>query len=341
MRSPARAIGSLLAAAAVAVAVLAIVSGSATSVDLLLFWGPKGQEFGAARGIDVAFLRDPNLDYLHASYPPLVTSLYAQATMAAGRFSWLGATATFPLVLAALAAALPSVLRLSTTPSRASVATAVVVCGIALVGTEADVAGSAEMPLLFFETLAMAILIAPTARAPSLQILAGVLLGGAASTKVEGLPFVISAVALFLLLRKPERRWPVLARLAIPTLASLGLWFLLGATSGLFRGYQGYGQPLELHPGALGIVLASVAHSLWLIGYALPFAAAAALLLARERGWRPAWLPLGTAMLLGAFLVFTYLHVADPALWISWSAARIFSPLVPLLALGAIAPEAR
>ena len=37
-----------------------------------------------ARTIDTAFLTAPFLEYLHVYYPPLVTNLYAFASMAAG-----------------------------------------------------------------------------------------------------------------------------------------------------------------------------------------------------------------------------------------------------------------
>jgi hypothetical protein len=228
--SAVRAVALTLSWFAVAICVLAVVAGAATSVDLILFWGPKGQAFGAARGFDAAFLRNPDLRYLHASYPPLVPSVYALATMVTGRFSWIGATATFPLILAALAAALPSVLRLSTTADRAAATSAVIVCGIALLGNEADIAGNGEMPLLFFETLAAAVLIAPAATAPSMQLLAGMLLGGAVSTKVEGLPFAVALAAVFLAARRRQLvLWSAATRLTVPTALALGLWFLFGA----------------------------------------------------------------------------------------------------------------
>jgi len=337
----ARRLGLLLLAVAVLVAVSATIAGAATSADLLLFWGPKGQAFGAARTIDVGFLADPAREYLHASYPPLLTNLYAFATMIAGRFSWLGATATFALFAAGLALALPGMLRLSTTADRAAVSAAVIVCGIVLLGMEADVAGNGEMPLLFFETLAMAILISPAAVARPMQLVAGMLLGGAACTKVEGLPYVIAAVTIFLLLRRRQLNlWPSFLRLAGPTALSLAVWFLFGASTGLFRGYQGSGALRVVYPDTVGDVLAGIARELWRVGYGLPFLAAAALVAVRGRPLRPALLPLGTAAALGTFFVLTYLHEPKPpALWISWTAARIYSPLVPLLALGAIAPS--
>ena len=48
--------------------------------------------------------------------------------------------------------------------------------------------------------------------------------------------------------------------------------------------------------------------------------------------------PLGNAAILAGFFLFTYLHrPEDPSLWISWSAARIFSPVAMLTAVAAAA----
>ena len=67
-------------------ALLATLGGAATSVDLVFFWGAKAQQFAAARGIDLEFLRNPAHQYMHPYYPPLVSNVFAFATMAAGRF---------------------------------------------------------------------------------------------------------------------------------------------------------------------------------------------------------------------------------------------------------------
>ena len=215
-------LGLAAAAGGVAVALIAALTGSATSADLFLFWGPKGEAFGAARTVDVKFLTEPFHDYLHASYPPLVTNLFAFATEIAGRFSWPAATLTYPAILAALAFALIGLLRLGLSAADSAVMTAVVTCGIALAGNSSDIAGNGEMVLLFFEATAMALLIAPQASAPSLQALAGALLGGAAASKVEGLPFVLTAIAAFLLWGpKSGSTWRTAMRLGVPVPKSI------------------------------------------------------------------------------------------------------------------------
>ncbi len=338
---PAGRVAAAISAGAVAVAALSVLAGASTCGDLILFWGPKGEAFAAVGTIDPAFLGHPWLAYMHPSYPPLVTNLFAFASMLAGHFSWGAATATFPLLLAGLALALPGLLRLLLPRGSAHATAAVVVCGVALLGTEADLAGGADMPLLFFETLAMALLVAPAARDPAIQVLAGLLLGAAVSAKVEGLPFALAAAVLFAAAgTRISGLGRVLLRLLGPAALATAAWFAFGLRTGTFRGYRGYGSFLKLYPSALGEALGAIGHALWLIGYGLPFLVPLLLLALRPRPLRPAWLPVGTAVLLSGFLLFTYLHVPDPGEWIGWSAARVYSPLVPLLALGAAAGPA-
>ncbi|MEP6993537.1 MAG: hypothetical protein ABI968_03370 [Acidobacteriota bacterium] len=331
-------VASVLAAAAVGAALLATAAGAASSPDLIFFWGPKAQQYALARTVDARFLAEPLLRYMHPYYPPLVTNLDAWASMAAGRMVWTAATLVFPLLLAALALALPGVLRTSLPKSAAASASALVVCALAYFGIEADIGGNGEMPLLFFESLAAALLLSPVCAGAGGQLLAGILLAGAACAKVEGLPFVLCAVILFFWARpgaRPVRA--VLLRLFFPTVISLALWFTFGATRHLFRGYAEGGRFLDVHPEHAGIVLRAVASTLASTGYGLPYLIPlACLMLAAARLTRRAAIPLGAAAGLIGFFFFTYLHRSeDPSLWISWSAARVFSPLAMLFTLAA------
>ena len=335
---------SALSLTAVAAALLATAAGAATSPDLLFFWGPKAQQFALARSFDAAFMRDELHHHMHAYYPPLVTNLGAFSSMAVGRMSWTGATLTFPLLLAALAVGLPGALGGRLGRARAAAVASLTVAAIAYLGVEADVAGNAEMTLLLFETLAMALLLSENAAHGPTQLLAGILLAGAAAAKVEGLPFVISAAALFFLARPEASRpfWPAAARLLLPSAAMLSTWFAFGASRGIFFGYSGYGRFLDLHADHFPLVLSAVARSLLTTGYGLPWLvplACVLLALPLSRRWI---LPIGTAAILTAFFLFTYIHRAeDPSLWISWSAPRIFSPVAVLLALAASLAAAR
>jgi hypothetical protein len=329
-----------VAAAAVLVALAATASAAATSPDLLLFWGPKAQAFAAARTVDTSLLRDPLLDYLHVSYPPLVTNLYAFASIAAGRLAWGAATLTFPLCLAALAVALPGVLR-SVAPRRSAwAASALTLSALGFLGNELNVAGNGEPWLWLFETLAMALLVGDAATTASGQLLAGLLLAGAICAKVEGLPFALAAVALFLVIRRRDLRiGSAAARLLLPGGIGLAAWFAFGATRRLFYGYEQYGRFLDVHWERLGPVLADLGRLLWRPGWALPWLLPLAALLLTARKSRLALLPVVVTALLAVFFVFTYLHSPDASLWIEWSGGRVFSPLPALLAIASLCRE--
>ena len=327
-----------LSAIAVAAAWIATFAGAATSPDLLFIWGPKAQQFATARGFDATFLRDAFHEPMHADYPPLVTNLGAFASMTAGRMSWTGATLTFPLLLAALALGLPGTLSGRLGRGGAAAIAALTVCAMAYLGIEADVAGNGEMTLLFFETLAVALLLSDSAGDRATQLLAGLFLAGAAAAKVEGLVFAVTAAGLFLVAR-PEAARPVFAaaaRLLLPAAAMLSAWFAFGASRRIFFGYSGYGRFLDLHPDHLGAVLSALGRSLAGTGHALPWLVPLACVLVALPLSRRWILPIGTAGVLSAFFLFTYLHrPEDPSLWISWSAPRIFSPVAMLLSLAA------
>jgi hypothetical protein len=337
-------LSQLVSAAAVACAALAAWSGSASSPDLVFFWGAKAQQFAAAKTIDVAFLENVFHRYMHLYYPPLVTNLYAFATMVSGRFAWTGAVLTFPLLLAALAAGLPGVLRSRAGASAAAACSALTVAAIAWAGMESDVGGNGEMPLLLFETLAAAILVSPHARRAGPQLLAGVLLAGAVTAKVEGFPFACAAVGLFLALGVPRgARFAAATRLTLPAAVCLGAWFLFGATRRLFFGYSGEGRLVNVHPSRLAEVTKLVGEALFAAGWALAWLVPLAVLIAiawARRLDRAARIPLGTAAALAAFFLFTYLHRdEDPTLWISWSAARIFIATAALVSIACACPR--
>ncbi|HZI67208.1 MAG TPA: hypothetical protein VFF17_11635 [Thermoanaerobaculia bacterium] len=319
-------------------ALAATIAARSTSLDLVLFWGPKAQQFAAARTIDATFLSAPYIDYMHIYYPPLVTNVFALGAMVAGRFPWGAATLTFPLFLAATAFALPGILRNGARRPAAYGTTALVVSALSLLGIHASVAGNAEPFLFFFETLALALLLTPFARTVAGQFLAGLLLAGAAGAKVEALPFVGAAVVLFFVVLPAARRspGPTLVRLLGPAALSLVPWFAFGASRKLFYGYYSYGRFLEIHWEHFGSVLSGLGTAFWNAGYALPVLVPLVVLLLTRGKTRRAILPLGVAVLLAGFFTFTYLHSAtDPKVWIGWSAARIFSPLTVLFALAA------
>ncbi len=319
-------------------ALAAAASASATSPDLLLFWGPKAQAFAAARTVDAALLREPHLDYMHPSYPPLVTNLYAFASIVAGRFAWGAATLVFPLAVGVLALALPGMLRRAAPRRIAWACSALVVSTFGFLGNELDVGGNGDPWLWVFEILAMATLVGDFAVTRAGQLLAGLCLAGAATAKIEGLPFALAAAAFFLLLRSKELRLrSAAAFLVLPSIISLGAWFAFGATRRINYGYEQSGRYLDLHWDHLPLVLSEIGGVLWSAGWALPYLLPLVALIAAPRKSRLILLPLAVSAALAAFLVFIYLHPdADPGMWIEWSAGRVFSPITALLALASV-----
>jgi hypothetical protein len=331
-----------LAAVSVLAAFVATRAGAATSVDLVFFWGPKAEQFAAAHGVDTGYLREAYRQYMHPYYPPLVANLFAFASMTAGRFSWTAATWTFPLLLGALAIGLPGVLRAATPRTTALAASSLAVAALASLGILADIGGNGDMPLLFFETLAIALLLRPDSAGKSGELLAGLLLAGAATAKVEGLPFALAAAALYLVLRKgsaSSRAWAGL-RLLAPTAIALCAWFAFSLTRRLFSEYSEYGALFDIHPEHGSSIAAAIPRALYATGHGLPWLVPLLCLVAAGRLSRRAVLPLGVAAALAAFLVFTYLHLAeDPAQWIAWSANRVLAPVPVLFALAACGPR--
>jgi hypothetical protein len=320
-------------------AFFATLAGRSTSPDLLLFWGPKAQEFADARTIDVEFLSAPYMEYLHVYYPPLVTNVFAFPAMIAGRLPWGAAAQTFPLLLAATAIGLAGILKTESSTSRAAATAALATSAMGLLGIHAAVAGNADPFLLFFEILGLALLLTAVAASTAGKLLTGLLLAGAASSKVEGLPFLLAAVVIFLVLEK-KRRGPIgkaVFLLVGPTAVSLGTWFAFGAVRKLFYGYQSYGRFLDMRWDHFDEVARGFGAAFWKAGYALPFIVPLVVLLATRGKTRQALLPVGVALALIGFFWFTYLHgEPDPTQWIGWSAARVFSPLTFLFALAAL-----
>jgi hypothetical protein len=288
----------------------------------------------------VAFLSAPFLEYLHVYYPPLVTNVLAFGAMIAGRFPWGAAMLTFPLLLAATAVGLTGILRTGAPPPSAASTTALTVSAIALLGIHASIAGNAEPFLLFFEILGLALLLTPIARSTGGKLAAGLLFAGAAASKVEGLVFVLAAGALFVSIERNASRplWRTLLLLFAPTALALGTWFLFGASRDLFWGYKGYGDLVRISLERLPSILQAVGVSLRKAGYALPWVVPLAVFLLIPGKSRRALLPGLAAAALAGFLLFTYLTTqSDLRLLISWSAARVLSPLTALFALASFA----
>ena len=300
----------------------------------MLFWGPKAQAFAAARTIDPAYLAAPALEYMNRSYPPLVTNLCALATMSAGRLPWLAAGMLFPLLLAALALALPGLLRRAGAGNAGAAASALSVAALAYLGIRFEVGGNGDMPLWLFEALAAASLAGPLGRDGSRPLLSGLLLAGAATSKVEGLPFAAGALALFFVTRRRQLNPRGVLLLLAPPAVALGSWFWFGASRGLFTGYRGFGRLFDVQMERLPAILSTLGAVLRSAAGGLPFLLPLVFALIAAPRLRAAAVPAGTAAALALFFVFTYLHGGlDPKEWILWTAGRILAPVAFLLGI--------
>lgn len=316
--------GILACAATLALVAWAAGAATATSSDLLLFWGTKGQRFALAEGIDVSFLADSRNYLMHSDYPPLLPLVYAWCSLVAGRFAWGAALLFLPVTLGLLALSFWGSARESIPPRRATELTALLtaVLGFSLVTTYS--AGNAEAVLLLFEAIALGAL-SLSVRSSAADWLAALGLAGAALTKLEGVLFAATAAVVF------GAAWE--GRLGIRRTLRLGA--LPAACAGLWYGFcRHHGLTDLLHPPSLTleflpqILRGTGTEASYGAGY-LPWIAVGTLWLSiplRRVCWRA--FALGTISI--ATICVYYLSAkADPSLWIRWSAARLLlTPLV-------------
>ncbi len=318
-----------LALAAIAVGIAAYAAGTAreTSTDLLYFWGAKGQAFAAARGIDASFLAARDHFLLHPDYPPLLPCLYSFGTMAAGRFPWGAALLTAPLFLVLLLAVFWGYARDALGDVRAARWTALLGAMLGFAFLASEVAGNAEPPLLFFETLALGALIFGD-RSPRGDWAASVALAGCALAKFEGAVFVAAAIAAFVVLERQGGRAARTFRLASLPAIALGAWIAFCARHGILDNYRG-GFHGTFTLSNFSKIAAGIARSAsYRIGF-LPWIiliALAVLLPVRRRSLAPA---AAGALFFVVNASFYFHGASDPTAWIDWSARRVL--LTPML----------
>ncbi len=306
-------------------------SGRATSDDLLLFWGPKGQHFAQAAGSDPAYLTSRSQFVLRPDYPPLVPFLYAWGALFAGRLPWLAAVLTLPLCVLLSALSFWNAAREAIPARQAAEGTLLLVTLLAFPLGVSLCAGNGEPPLLFFEVLALSALTFLPAERSSLLV-ASLGLAGAALTKVEGAAFAGLVVLVYggwQFLRTRSLR-PALLLASLPA-ASLGLWVAYAHGHGMVESYGGQPNgPFTLRfartvfKGILANADYHSAYAPWIV------VAVITIFGARHRAWRaPALVAAGYF----GFIVYCYLHGGemDPSLWISWTAPRLL--LTPLVCL--------
>jgi hypothetical protein len=307
-----------------------VLDARQTNGDLVLFWGPKAQQFHQAGRIDVDFLAFPHYYLMHPDYPPLVPLLNAWGSLGSHGFSWWGALLLTPMFFYATVEAFRGLAARSHGGDAASRFALLLAAVLAFGFAQGRVAGAADPPLLLFETVALAALTFAGDRFDAIAI-AALALGAATFTKVEGAAFAIALIAAFAV----TRRRPLAAlALVIPPAALLGSWILFAWRHGLLDAYAANRGNLNL--AAAPMVVVQILKTASYNSLFLPWAAAIAPLLISRR-WRAASLPLLVAILVIAYTIFFYLHGDDPRWWIKSSAHRVLLTAVLSLVVASAA----
>jgi len=327
-------LGSAALAASLGVITYAAFTTRATAADLLLFWGAKAERFAIAGGIDVPFLRDRNHWALHSDYPPMLSCVWAFASLVAGRFAWGACLATLPVFAGLLVLAAWGLARLELDERGAAASAALLAAVLAATLPIAATAGNADPVLLFFEGTALLLLVFARER-PGATAIAGALVAAAVLTKFEGGFFAAALVAASLLTGR-RNRWREAAILAAFPAAALAGWLAFCRWRALFD-FLGHAPRLYVDAGRLAIVVRGLAAGAdYGAAWAPWIVAAAVLLLARPS--RGLGLALGAAAFTAAADVLIYLtSPADPTMWVAWSASRLLLTPLTCLFVAAIA----
>lgn len=318
-------------AATLAVVAYAAATARATAADFVLFWAAKGQRFGHARGIDVAFLRDPAHVLMHPDYPPMLPCLYAWATMAAGRFAWGAALLAMPLFLTLSALTLYGFAHPVLGRRRAAEYAGLLSALLGFLMVADMVAGDAEPVLFLFEVLTLSALTFSGGNRAGIAA-AAVGLTGAVLTKIEGTVFAGLVVLAYAPFAARGRRSRTAAALAVPPAAALLGWLAFCWRNGLLEIYRAAGHP-PISLARVPTIAVGVARE-GLSGLRAAACAAVAILLLSAWPGRSRRTAAAAAVAAGfvGFMLYMYSTIrTDPALWIQWSAARLL--LTPLLCL--------
>ncbi|MEA2165637.1 MAG: hypothetical protein QOK37_3764 [Thermoanaerobaculia bacterium] len=318
----------LIAIAAISIAVLAIAvaSGAATSFDLLLFWGPKGVRFAAARAIDINFLAASDNYLMHSDYPPLVPLLYAWTMLGKPALNWWGVIATAPLFLLLSTGMINGFARYAKV-AQADAITAIFASLFAYLFIMNAVGGNGEPALIFFETLALCALTCTRTRADEHAIVASIALAAVVLTKVEGTPFVMLLLGSFALFGDApfRERLRAVVKASVGPILALGGWIAFCAHNHLLDAYRPSGGALTMRAlaSAARLVGANASFGLGYLPWLIPLAL---VVVGRKRAALPYLI---AALGYGAFLTVIYAHSSDAGVYVAWSATRVL--LTPLL----------
>lgn len=335
---PPSAVAGAAVGAILAVLAYAVATARTTAADYVLFWGGKGARFGLARSIDVDFLRDPLHLLMHSDYPPMLPCVYAWGTMVAGRFAWGAALLAMPFFLGLTLLTFEGFARPVLGRRRSGEYACVLAALLALLMTTDMVGGDAEPLLLYFETLTLSALLFCGNRFEG-RAAAAIGLAGAVLTKIEGTVFAgFVVVACAVIVASGLKRKAAALLLGLPPAAALSGWLVFCSRNRLLDIYRVSGRPRPSATYLHTILTEIFRHALsgWRL---VPWLVVAALLV-RARPSRPAVAFFLTAAGFVGFIVYMFATAtSDPALWISWSAARVLVTPILCAFFGAVGSD--
>ena len=219
-----------LSIAAAAHMVLRLLTGRATSVDYIFFWGVKALRFANVGGIEHELLSWMFAIHTHPNYPPLVPVTLAWGAILTGHLPWLGAVFTSIPWLLAGALVLHGFLRLRLDANAALAVATFWWVAMALSMMHALSGGNAEGALIAFTTAAVvALLIESRDESREARFFAALMIAGAVATKAEAsvswVLLILAVVARDLLWRKPQVIRRVAPLVILPGFTA-ALWIL-------------------------------------------------------------------------------------------------------------------
>ena len=321
---------------------LSVASGL-TEWDGWAMWGPKAHALLVDGDVWGPVFRAPAYAVQHPEYPVLLPALEALSAEAIGRFDATLIDIEPAIALVAFGLAAWAMLRLAVTPFIAA-SVALVLTGSAplIVNSTANYADSV---LAAFTALGLlGVFLWLTSGSTTMLFLAGIFLAAAASTKAEGLPFAVAAVAATgVVAHRFGRSIRTVATLACGVLAVPLVWMVVDRLNGpgsnniearafIDPGYAS--AAADRVPTAAARLLGEIAMG-WPIATLVVVAAVAVACLARL-WWHALFVGLW-AVLAFAALVVVYYSSTSPISWhLATSADRVVFSIV--LGLATVAP---
>lgn len=232
---------SAFAAIAIVIAVIQLIagiaSGRANDTGFLFTTGAKGARFAEARGIEFEFLSSANGASLDPAQPPLLPVTHAWSDIAAARETMRHTPWSALLWIAATLAVITPLLRRRLTRNETVITIAFWLTAVVNAAVAHRLAGSADIPLIAFTTVAAVALL--TRAGAGDDWIAATALGGLVLTRRDGylLALLILATHFALILR--QRRWTLAA---IPA-AAVVIWAVAMLANGLPLFHFGAGKP--------------------------------------------------------------------------------------------------